>query len=339
MNAAYLACGGWIASAVGAAATLRLADLMADQARSPRELAEATGTSEAVLGHVMRLLAAVGLFTETADGRYRNAPDAELLREGHPASMRSFCMLAAGDYQRICHELIHSLETGEPAARWAVGGSLYAHLERDPAAAETYDRAMEDLSRPMGVAFAAATDLADVRTVADVGGGRGGLIKGLLRARSSLRGLVVDRPDVCERARAGLGRTDPDLVGRLDYVAGDLFGMRPVGADLYVLKNVLRNWSDEACLRLLRSIGGAMAEDRAARLVVIDTRIDADLPPLYRALDAMVPAIISEPGARLRQPGEIGALLEQAGFTVAHTENLTAQHLLVEARAAARRGA
>jgi len=137
-------------------------------------------------------------------------------------------------------------------------------------------------------------------------------------------------------ARADFDRADADLADRLEYVAGDLFAMRPVGADLYVLKNVLRNWGDEACRRLLGSVASAMARDEAARLVVVDTRLDADLPPLHRALDGLVPFVISEPGARLRGPDALGALVEEAGFTVARTGRLAAEHVFVEARAGSR---
>jgi len=332
VKAGYLACGGWIASAVGAAAALGLADLIGTGERSVAELAEATGTKEAALAPVLRLLASVGLFAEARDGRYRNTPDSEPLGGHHPQSVRSFCMLAAGDYQRAFHELMHTLRTGEGASTRAFGEPLVPYLEHHPDAGEVYDRAMEDLSRPMGPMFAAAVDLDGVSKVADLGGGRGGFVKGLLRVRPSLDGVVVDRAGVCARARAALPATDPDLVGRLEYVGADLFALPPVGADLYVIKNVLRNWGDEACVQVLGSIARAMAADKTTRLLILDTRPDADLPAVHRALDDLVPLVVSEPHARLRDAGSLGALLEAAGFAVASSRRVGVQHVLVEGR-------
>ena len=99
MNPAYLASGGWIAAAVGAVSTLGIADLIDGAPRTAGELAQATGTSEAVLTKVLRVLINVGLFSEDAEGRFSNTADSAMLKSDHPQSMRYFCQLAAGDYQ------------------------------------------------------------------------------------------------------------------------------------------------------------------------------------------------------------------------------------------------
>jgi hypothetical protein len=33
--------------------------------------------------------------------------------------------------------------------------------------------------------------------------------------------------------------------GRIEFIAGDLFDAVPRGADLYILKQILHDWSDE----------------------------------------------------------------------------------------------
>src|SRR5262249_14386476 len=157
-----------------------------------------TSTNEAVLLRVLRALAAFDLFKEDARGRFSNTPDSRELLSAHPQSMRYFCMMAATTYQQPFTHLMHSLKTGEPATIKAFGEPLYQHMDRVPSEAEIYDRAMEDLGRASASALAASRKVRSGQTVVDIGGGRGVLLKTLLRADRSLRGACLDRPSVCE---------------------------------------------------------------------------------------------------------------------------------------------
>ncbi len=332
MKAAYLACGGWVASAVGLAASLGIADLLAEGPRSADDLARATGMQAAPLAGVMRVLTAVGLFAETPDGAFANTPESETLRADHPRSVRAWCMLAAGDYQRLFHAMRHTVATGEPAARPVLGESLYDYLAHTPEAADVYDRAMEDLARPLGGVLAAHRDFSRVSTVVDVGGGRGTVVRGLLRAVPHLRGQCVDRPAVCARAQRDL---DADLRGRLTYCPGDFFEAVPAGADLYLLKNVLHNWGDERAVAILRSIATALAGVADGRLLIIEPVIGGGMSGLYRALDDLLQLVICEPGATPRSADALSALATQAGFLVTGVEALPSGHTVIEAALAA----
>ncbi len=331
MKAAYLACGGWIASAVGVAASLGVADLLAEGPRQAADVAAATGVHAAPLASLMRVLAAVGLFAETPDGAFANTPDSESLRTDHPQSVRAWCMLAAGDYQRLFHAMSHTVATGEPAADSVLGETLYSYLRHTPAAADVYDRAMEDLARPLAGVLAASRDFSRVETVVDVGGGRGTIVRGLLRAVPHLRGTCFDRPDVCDRAR---GDVEPGLRDRLAYRGGDFFESVPGGADLYILKNVLHNWGDERAVAILRPIAAALREVEHGRLLIIEPVIGGGMGGLYKALDDLLQLVICEPGATPRSADALSGLAVQAGFRVTGVQALPSGHTVVEAAAA-----
>jgi hypothetical protein len=331
VKAAYLACGGWIASAVGVAASLGVADLLADGPRKAAELAVATGVHAVPLSSVMRVLAAVGLFAETPDGAFANTADSEALRADHPQSVRAWCMLAAGDYQRLFQAMSHTVATGEPAANLVLGETLYSYLKHTPAAADVYDRAMEDLARPLAGVLAAGRDFSRVGTVVDVGGGRGTIVRGLLRAVPHLRGICLDRPDVCDRAR---GDIEPELRDRLTYSGGDFFESVPAGADLYILKNVLHNWGDDRALAILRPVANALRGVEHGRLLIIEPVIGGGMSGLYRALDDLLQLVICEPGATPRSADALSRLAEHAGFRVTGVQALPSGHTVVEAAAA-----
>jgi C-methyltransferase len=330
MNPAYLACSGWIASAVGTVAALGVADQLADGPRTAADLAIESGSSEYVLTRIMHLLSVAGLFTETADGFFANTADSELLKNDHPRSVRHMCMLASGDYQRIFQEILHTVSTGEPATRKVVGGSLYGFLDRAPASGQIYDLAMEDLSRPVGAALARGRDFSSVDTVVDVGGGSGAVLKGLLKVQPHLKGICVDRPDVCERASRALLTNDPSLVGRLEYVGGDFFTHLPSGAALYLLKNVLHSWNDDSSVKILRSIGGAMSAWPEARLIVIEPLLESKMPSMYKALDDLMQVVVSEPGVTARSESDFERLIQQAGLVLVGLDTLSSGHAALE---------
>ncbi|MDP1569397.1 MAG: methyltransferase [Vicinamibacterales bacterium] len=333
MKAAYLACGGWVASTVGVAASLGLADHVKDAPLSADELAARTGTTAPALAGVLAVLVETGLFI-LEDGRYRTTEEGARLREDHPESVKYFCQLASGDYQRIFQHLAHTVATGEPAARPALGATLYEHLEADAQAAEVYDRAMEDLTRASSRVLATTRDFRGVRTIVDVGGGRGGLLKGVLRALDGVSGIVVDRPDVCARAQAALPQTAPDLAGRLTFAGGDFFTSVPAGADRYLVKNVLHNWGDADAVRLLRVIAKATAGARDARVLIIEAVEDGRMPPMYRALDGLMQRVVSAPGAMPRTVAALEDLARAAGFAVTDTGWLPSGHVVIEMHAA-----
>ena len=74
------------------AATLGIADLLANGPRGADELAEAAGAHAPTLYRLLRALANVGLFAEGDDGRFGLTPLAEYPRSGVPGSLRAWAM-------------------------------------------------------------------------------------------------------------------------------------------------------------------------------------------------------------------------------------------------------
>src|SRR5438128_8578737 len=86
-----LTSAAWIAQAVSVAAELKVADAMADSAKSAEELAATTATHPAALRRLLRALAGEGLFTQDDEGRFALAPLGAALRSDAPGSVRALC--------------------------------------------------------------------------------------------------------------------------------------------------------------------------------------------------------------------------------------------------------
>src|SRR5829696_1597859 len=71
------------------AAKLGLADQLEHGPQTPQHLAKAVGAEPQALYRLLRTLASLGLFTETADGAFALTPLAQLLQTNVAGSLRS----------------------------------------------------------------------------------------------------------------------------------------------------------------------------------------------------------------------------------------------------------
>ena len=107
--------GHWIAQAIGIAAELGIADLLADGPRWSDDLAKAAGCHSDALYRLLRGLASLGVFTEVESKRFGLTPMAEALRADASASQRSTAIQTCSDEQwRAWGQLGYSVRTGQP---------------------------------------------------------------------------------------------------------------------------------------------------------------------------------------------------------------------------------
>src|SRR5436190_22925509 len=108
--------GKWISQAVGTAVAIGVPDQLGNSTRSCRDLARASGVSEDGLYRLMRALASVGVFAESANRRFKLAPMGQLLRRDHPESLAGYAQFTAHDSTwRPWGQLAYSVKTGLPA--------------------------------------------------------------------------------------------------------------------------------------------------------------------------------------------------------------------------------
>ena len=299
--------------AVRVAATLRLADHLADRPRTAPELAAVTGSHAGTLARLLRHLASVGVVREDEGGTWALAPLGEALRDDHPARLRARLdvehQLGRGDLAAI--RLLHSVRTGEAAYPALWGQGFWDDLAADPERTAAFDDEMgADAARW-------AAELLDVDTldwgvyghVVDVGGGNGTLLAELLRRHPGLRGTVVDQPATAAAARATLAAAGLD--DRADAVGQSFFDPLPTGGGAYVLCAVVHNWDDEGALAVLRRCAEAAASS-SGRVLVIE-KIGTDGATPGSAVDL---ALLVYQGGAERSLDDLVALVERAGLRV-----------------------
>jgi len=322
--------GPYLSRALHLAAKLGIADQLAGGPRDARALAAATQTDPAALARVLRFLVSVGVFDEGEDGRFALTPISELLRADAPGSMHASVLLFTGDrLQDSWKEIEYCVRTGQPAFRRDdPDADPFTQMQADPEGAALFDKAMASFAPQTAAVVAAAYDFSPFATVADVGGGNGALLLGILQKYPALRGLVFDRPDVVERARAHLAANG--MADRCDVVGGSFFAGVPAGADAYLLKHVIHDWNDEQSAAILRAVRAAIPAH--GRLLIVEglypARIDRSLES--RGATANDVNMLVCTGGRQRSEAEFRQLFAASGFQLARVVPTFAQVSVIE---------
>lgn len=326
-----LSIGHYVSRALHVAAHLGLADQLAAGPRSADELAAATGTHAPSLKRVLRLLASTtGIVAEQEDGRFALESLGELLREDVPGSMRAMVMLFTGNrLHDSWRDLESCVRTGEPAFRRTnPDADPFTQMASDPEAAAIFDKAMATFAPLTAAAVAAAYDFSGYGTIADVGGGNGALLSGILTANAHLRGLLFDQPHVVERARPAL---DAAGIGdRITVAGGSFFDAVPSGADAYMLKHVIHDWNDADAARILRNVRAVTPATGKLLIVegVYPDRVDRSLESRGAAANDVNMLVAT--GGRQRSRSEFEALFAASGFRLARVVPTMAPVCVIE---------
>ncbi|MGH7177128.1 MAG: methyltransferase, partial [Tepidisphaeraceae bacterium] len=325
-----MAIGHYLSRALYLAAKLGLADLLKDGSRDFRDLAGATETHAPSLNRVMRLLVSAGLFEELDGDKFTLTPLGELLRSDVPGSMRSVVMLFAGiGIQDSWKELEYCVRTGEPAFRRTnPDGDPFTLMAQDPEQAAIFDKAMATFAPQTAAAVAAAYDFSVFEKVADIGGGNGSLLIGILKANPGLRGMVFDLAHVVERAKDQV--TAAGIADRCEVVAGNFFDEAPSGADAYLLKHVIHDWNDERATAILKNCRASMPPSGKLLIVegVYPARIDQS--PESRGATANDVNMLVATGGRQRSEAEFRDLFAASGFRLTRVVPTQARVCVIE---------
>ncbi|MEU5633295.1 methyltransferase [Streptomyces rishiriensis] len=300
-----------VTAAVTAAARLGLADALGEEPLSVGALATAVGADEEALGQLLRALACHEVFRETEDGGYTHTEMSRLLRTDAPAGRRAMALLAGAPFAwQIWSRLDEAVRSGRSVFQDLYGKPLFAYLHQDePELGALFDRAMAKSGETTAAAVAEALDLSGAGTVADIGGGRGTLLRTLLDRHSALNGVLFDLPQVVADADPALLRGG-ELADRCRLVAGDCHVDVPVKADTYLLKGVVHMWNDATAVAALRTL--ARNAPPGSRVVLIEQVLDAtDTPEIATVMNLLM--LVSQ-GGRERTQGELRSVLTRAGL-------------------------
>lgn len=203
--------------------------MLQERPRTIEELANTTGSKRDLLYRIMRVLVIHGYF-EKSGSKYLLTGEGEnlaflrpwVLTEGSPNSWAAY----GRALDIVKGNAPHETEFYDPKENFVYGMSRFTELQAKQ--------------------LVASFNFSPYKKIVDVGGGRGALIKEILTQYPRAEGVLFDRPISIVNADAG----------RAKLVPGNFFESIPEGADLYVIKTVLRDWNDKNAAKILNNCKG-----------------------------------------------------------------------------------
>jgi O-methyltransferase len=314
---------------LSAIAKAKIADHLAGGPKSAAELARLCGAEPQMLHRAMRALASIGVFDLREDGRFEHNRISEALRTGQPASIAAWAINCGqpSNYAAWA-DFDATLATGKSAWARVHGKDIWTHYAEHPDEGAVFAQSMADLTDIQAPMIADAYPFAELGTLCDVAGGRGQLLATILQKHPTLKGWLVDEPQVLEGAGAFLASRG--VADRVERKPGNMFNEVPRGASAYMMKDILHDWDDPRSLEILKNCRKAMDPGRKLLLVeIIVEKTTTEQPgPI---IDVLMAVVCSE--GRQRSVAEFASLFEQSGFALSRVVQTSAPACIIEALA------
>jgi hypothetical protein len=310
---------------------LGIPDRLRDGPRSVHSLAKEIAADEDVLLLFMRALTSEEIFKEVECGVFAHTEGSRCLQSDAPGSLRGIAELLKADWTRKVwdpEEVLHTLKTGQPAFEHVFGEDFWTYMSTHRDQNAIFSKAQTIFSGPKDDAIANAYDFDGIYTLVDVGGGEGSFLAKIVSDHPGMKGILFDRPAVVERARTQIAQRG--IADRCQCIGGDFFKGVPVGADAYVLKQVLHDWSDEESVRILDNCRSAMAPSGK---VLVAAYIVPEPPakPLKYLMAGMWVRLNCRGGYE-RTEEQFRRVFERAGLELVKVVATASTHSILEAR-------
>jgi hypothetical protein len=168
-------------------------------------------------------------------------------------------------------------------------------------------------------------DFTGVRTIVDVGGGRGTLLARLLAAYPDKRGVLFDLPNVV----ANTVLAEHGVSERCEVRAGDLRVEVPVGGDCYILKNIMHARPDDECVALLSLIRNN-ASSRASVFIVENVMTGDSRLDFARIFDLFL--LLGGNQTRVRSEEEFRDIVARSGLVFVGIHSIVQNQCVVAAK-------
>lgn len=293
-------------------AELGIADTLGDRAMTAAQIAAALGADPDAMHRLLRAAAGYGLCTmDRRTGAVKLSRTGMVLRGDHHASLREWAQYM-GRWATVeaWTGLPTSVRTGEGAFATVHRMPVWEWFETHRDEERLFAAAMRQITTLNAAAIARAYPWPPGGVVCDVAGGTGGLLSTIVaESGAELSGVLVEGPGVLPHAQAFVaGR---GLLDRIECIEGDIFGGIPATADVFLLKDVLHDWDDMRCGKILATVAASMQQ--GGKLVLAEITEERNRPnPLAPFVDLQM--LTQTDGGRQRSVGELSVLLETAGL-------------------------
>jgi len=298
----------WITKPICVVVELGIADLLRDGPLGVDTLAEKTETHAPTLYRLLRALSSVGIFVETDDRVFDLTPLAQCLLSD---AMRPMAQMFLSDWHdKAWGGLNYTVRTGKPGFDHTFGKSAFEWMEENPEERAILDKGQGLKAKGFAESVLEIYDFSDFNSICDVGGGQGTFLMQLLANYPHIKGFVADLLGAAISAQKAIAKAG--LNDRCKAIPYDFLKEAPPVCDAYFLVNVLHDWEDEICRRILKNISKSLNAD--SRLWVLEYLLESG--PGFSVEKLLDIEVLVMGGGRERSIDEYTMLLDSVGLVV-----------------------
>ena len=305
---------GYIASTcLNVAVKLRIPDLISQGFADLESLALEAGAQQEPLFRILRVLEMKEIVSRHANRHYQLTAAGQLLRRDVAGSLAAAIEWISDPlHLTLYSDLRTSVETGETTFDSIYGIPFFDWSSKPENADEAavFNNAMTSISEMCIPAFLEAYPFGLFQRIVDVGGGRGAVLRSILKQHSEAYGTIAEMSSLIPAAKSAIAQDG--LSSRCEAVACNFFESVPAGGNLYFMKHIIHDWADDRAIKLLRNIRSVIPENGTLLLAeaVLD---DTPAPNLGKLLDIEMIAFV---GGKERTAEQFRQLLSSAGFAL-----------------------
>ena len=320
---------GYIVSqTVRALAELSIADHLAHGPATAHELASKASANQDGVARLLQAAASFGIVAYDQNRGFVSTPLLDTLRSDIPGSLRALAISQNSPSHWLpIGRLTEAVRSGSNQSVATLGHDIFEYFARTPSEAAIFTKMMEETSELVKAEAVRLIDTRSVAMTADVGGANGALLCGLAAANPHVKGVVYDLPHVVDSATEHV--REQGLSDRVSVVAGDFFQSAPP-ADLYLLKQILHDWDDESCVKILTNCARSLLPN--GRVIVVAILIGAIGEPGFGPLVDMI--MLAQTGGKERTADEYEKLFARSGLKLSAVTPTQSPFSLIEAVAA-----
>ena len=189
-----------------------------------------------------------------------------------------------------------------------------------------FDAGMTSLNSYETGAMLDAYDFTGVNVLADIGGGNGSLLSAVLARYPNMKGILFDLGHVVGRAKEKLNAAG--LAERCSFIEGSFFESIPAGADAYIFRHIIHDWTDDQSIPILGRCRKVIPGN--GKLLVADCVVPAgNAPSLSKDMDI---TMLTFPGGQERTEAQFRSLLKASGFELKSITSTTTMINVVEGK-------
>ncbi|KAJ7159170.1 S-adenosyl-L-methionine-dependent methyltransferase [Mycena crocata] len=247
-----------------------------------KEISQRTGYQQNKCARIMRLLATNHIFNQTGPETFSNNRTSAALVD-NPA-LANYIDLYGGEWYAASQHLIDAFKDNSLALETAAftrdqiynrdGKTYWAYNDENSERHDMFATAMAGSAQSNLSALLDDYPWAQLgkTTVVDVGGGIGALSLPLLQKYDDLAVVIQDRESVIAQAVKHWTANFPTAVAtnRAAFAVADFFQPnRFEGAEVYMLRYIMHDWNDDACVSILSATKSAMTVK--SRVLIVDS--------------------------------------------------------------------